>query len=137
MRRGVAVREEIVQVRVRYPEVDRMGVAHHASHLVWFEIGRTEWMRGRGIAYARLEDEGVFLPVIEAQCTYRAPARYDDLLRVRTSLLAAGPVRVTFEYRIEREPDGALLATGRTTHAAVDGNGRPRRLPPGLRELLR
>ena len=136
MRRGVANREEVVQVRVRYPEVDRMGVAHHASHFVWFEIGRTELMRGRGIAYARLEDEGVFLPVIEARCAYRAPARYDDLLRVRTSLLSAGPVRVTFEYRIEREPDGTLLATGRTTHAAVDGRGRPRRLPPELRGLL-
>jgi acyl-CoA thioester hydrolase len=136
MRRGVAGRENLVQIRVRYPEVDRMGVAHHASHFVWFEIGRTELMRGRGIAYARLEDEGVFLPVIEAHCVYRAPARYDDLLKVRTSLVSAGPVRVTFDYRVEREADGTLLATGRTLHAAVDGRGRPRRLPPAIRDLL-
>jgi acyl-CoA thioester hydrolase len=136
MRRGVTGGEDVVQVRVRYPEVDRMGVAHHSSHFVWFEIGRTELMRGRGIAYARLEDEGVLLPVIEAQCSYQAPARYDDLLRVRTALASAGPVRVTFTYRVERESDGALLATGRTTHAAVDRGGRPRRLPPAIRGLL-
>ena len=128
--------EGVIQVRVRYPEVDRMGVAHHSYHFVWFEIGRTELMRGRGLPYTRLEEEGTFLPVIEAACAYRAPARYDDLLSVRTVLAQIGPVRVTFSYRIERDADGTLLATGTTTHAAVDGRGRPRRLPARVLGLL-
>ncbi len=129
-------REASVQIRVRYPEVDRMNVVHHSHHLVWFEIGRTEWMRERGLPYAQVEQDGAFLPVIEVTCTYHAPIRYDDLVRVRTLLTNAGAVRVTFSYRIEREGDGALLASGSTTHAAVDRAGRPRRLPAALREIL-
>ncbi len=123
-------------LRVRYPEVDRMGVAHHASHFVWFEIGRTELMRGLGVSYAQLEDDGIYLPVIEATCSYRAPARYDDVLRVRTEIARASAVRVSFDYRIERESDGSLLATGSTSHAAVDRRGRPWRLPVRILELL-
>jgi len=123
-------------LRVRYPEVDRMGVAHHASHLVWFEIGRTELMRSLGMSYARLESDGIYLPVTEATCAYRAPARYDDLLRVKTEIVRASAVRVAFTYLIERESDGALLATGSTSHAAVDQRGRPRRLPVRILELL-
>ncbi len=128
--------EGVVQLRVRYPEVDRMGVAHHSHHFVWFEIGRTELMRASGTTYATIETSGVFLPVIEASCSYHAPARYDDRLVVRTRLAEAGPVRVAFSYRIEREDDGALLATGSTTHAAVDASGRPRRLPAEIRDRL-
>jgi acyl-CoA thioester hydrolase len=132
----VARGEGVVEVRVRYPEVDRMGVAHHSHHFVWFEIGRTELMRERGLPYAAIEEEGIFLPVVQAACDYRAPARYDERLRVRTRLQQAGPVRVTFSYRVERAGDGTLVATGSTTHAAVDVRGRPRRLPARLRELL-
>lgn len=128
--------EGIVTVRVRYPEVDRMGIAHHRNHFVWFEIGRTELMRERGLAYAAIEAQGWFLPVIEAACSYHAPARYDDLLRVRTTLRTLGAVRATFAYRLEREPDGQLLASGTTVHAAVDRQGRPRRLPSSLKTLL-
>ena len=82
---------DVVQVRVRYPEVDRMGVAHHATHFVWFEVGRTELMRAKGVTYRRLEDDGVYLPVIEAACAYHAPARYDDLLCVVTRVEGARP----------------------------------------------
>lgn len=127
---------DVVQVRVRYPEVDRMGVAHHASHFVWFEIGRTELMRAKGVTYRRLEDDGIFLPVIEASCNYHAPARYDDLLKVVTRVEDASAVRIAFSYRVESEADGRLLATGSTRHAAIDRRGRPCRLPAGLRELL-
>lgn len=127
---------EAVQVRVRYPEVDRMGVAHHASHFVWFEIGRTELMRAKGVTYRGLEDDGIYLPVIEATCSYHAPARYDDLVRVVTRVEGASAVRIAFSYRVESEADGRLLATGSTRHAAVDRDGRPRRLPTRLRELL-
>ena len=128
--------EGFVELRVRYPEVDRMGVAHHSHYFVWLEIGRTELMRARGVDYRRLEDEGLFLPVVEASCAYLAPARYDELLRVHTRVESAGGVRVSFSYRIERQPDGRLLATGTTRHAAVDRNGRPRRLPGTIRGLL-
>lgn len=128
--------EGFVEIRVRYPEVDRMGVAHHSHYFVWLEIGRTELMRARGVDYRRLEDEGVFLPVVEASCAYLAPARYDELLRVHTRVESAGGVRVSFVYRIERQPDGRLLATGITRHAAVDRSGRPRRLPGTIRGLL-
>jgi len=132
----VAPREGSIELRVRYPEVDRMGFAHHANHFVWFEIGRTELMRSQGIDYRSIEDEGVFLPVIKAACAYRSPARYDDLLRVTTRVSEMTAARVTFSYRIERHADGTVVATGSTEHAAVDGRGRPRRLPVRLRELL-
>src|SRR5258706_4846107 len=92
---------DMVRVRVRYPEVDRMGVAHHANHFVWFEIGRTEMLRARGLDYKSLEDDGIFLPVIEATCAYHAPARYDDLLTVRTRLERATAVPVEFAYPVE------------------------------------
>lgn len=129
-------REGTVSLRVRYTEVDRMGVAHHRSHFVWFEIGRTELMRAAGIPYAAVEDEGVFLPVIEASCAYKAPARYDDVLSLTTGLREFGAARVTFTYRLVREPDGVLIATGTTMHAATDPRGRPRRLPENLRRML-
>lgn len=129
-------RRGTVQIRVRYPEVDRMGVAHHASHFVWFEIGRTELMRSLGMTYARMEEDGIFLPVIEAACSYRAPARYDDLIRVTTEVVRATAVRVDFAYRIERESGDVPLASGTSSHAAVGADGRPRRLPASLLELL-
>jgi acyl-CoA thioester hydrolase len=129
-------RQGTVSLRVRYTEVDRMGVAHHRNHLVWFEIGRTELMRAAGIPYARVEDEGIFLPVIEVTCAYRAAARYDDVLSVTTELREFGAARVTFAYRLVRETDGVLIATGTTTHAAVDPRGRPRRFPLNLRRML-
>jgi acyl-CoA thioester hydrolase len=121
---------------VRYPEVDRMGVAHHRIHFVWFEIGRTELMREAGLPYAGVEEGGLFLPVVEATCSYRAPARYDEEVRVTTTLEKISPARAVFAYRLERVADGRLLATGTTTHAAIDATGRPRRLPPLLRRLV-
>ena len=129
-------RSSKVTLRVRYPEVDRMGVAHHRNHFVWFEIGRTELMREAGLPYAGVEEGGLYLPVIEAACSYHAPARYDEELRVTTMLEKVSPARATFAYRLERESDGRLLASGTTTHAAIDGRGKPRRLPEALRRLL-
>jgi acyl-CoA thioester hydrolase len=129
-------RSSKVTLRVRYPEVDRMGVAHHRNHFVWFEIGRTELMREAGVPYAGVEDGGLYLPVIEASCSYHAPAHYDENLQVTTTVEKVSPVRATFAYRLERTSDGRLLASGTTTHAAIDGRGRPRRLPDALRRLL-
>jgi len=129
-------RESTTRLRVRYTEVDRMGVAHHRCHFVWFEIGRTEYLREAGLTYSEVEDSGTFLPVIEASCAYHAPARYDELVVVRTTLREVGAARATFAYRVEREADGRLLASGTTMHAAVDGQGRPRRFPEDLRRIL-
>ncbi len=132
---GSGALETRIQVRVRYPETDRMGVAYHAHYLVWFEVGRTEMLREMGTAYAELEEsEGVFFPVIEAGARYHAPARYDDMLQVTTRLANVGASRVRFEYEVRR--DAALLASGFTEHATVGSEGRARRLPEALRARL-
>jgi acyl-CoA thioester hydrolase len=122
-----------VTLRVRYPEADRMGVAYHAHYLVWFELGRTELMREAGCPYGEVEDEqGIFFPVLEVGARYRRPARYDDRLVVVTTLSSVSGVRVRFDYVIEREGDGSILATGFTEHAAVSREGRPLRMPAAL-----
>ena len=113
-----------------------MGVVYYANYFVWFEIGRTDLLRTSGWSYRELEADGVSLPVIEAQCEYRQPARYDDELEVRTTGSLMSPVRVEFTYEIVRLLDGVSLATGRTVHAALDGAGRPRRLPARVREVF-
>jgi len=124
-------------LRVRYPETDRMRVAYHGHYFVWFELGRTELMRDLGCAYGALEDgRGIHFPVISAGATYRSPARYDDRLTVETRLSSVGAVRVRFDYRVLRELDGALLATGFTEHATVGADGRPVRMPADLRSRL-
>lgn len=123
-------------VRVRYAETDAMGVAYHATYFAWFEVGRCELLRSRGWTYREMEGEGVRLPVIEASSEYLQPAVYDDELEVRARATVISRVRVAFDYEVARRVDGALLARGRTVHAAVNGNGRPCRLPERARILL-
>ena len=123
-------------VRVRYAETDKMGVAYHANYFVWFEVARCDLLRALGSTYRDLEARGVMLPVIEARCEYRTPARYDDDLEIRTSGALLSPARVEFTYAVRRNADGAALAEGRTVHAAVDLQGRPRRLPADIRAVL-
>ncbi len=106
-----------------------MGVVHHTHYLTWFEVGRTELMRAAGRAYADLEKDGIFMPVVEAACRYRAPARYDDEVEVETRVVHASRIRVEFAYRVRRASDRRLLATGRTVHVATDRAGAPRRMP--------
>jgi acyl-CoA thioester hydrolase len=124
-------------VRVRYAEVDKMGYAYYANYLAWFEVGRCEWLRTQGSTYRSMEDEdGSMLPVIEAHCDYRLPARYDDELEIRATGTMLTPVRIRFEYEVVRRSDGAAIAAGHTVHAATDLAGRPRRLPARVRELF-
>lgn len=131
-------RVEVTRCRVRYPEVDRMGVAHHTHYLVWFELGRTEWMRRAGVPYGALEDEqDLLFPVIEVGARYRRPARYDEELEVRTELREISPVKVRFDYEVVRPADGTRLAEGFSVHAAIGRDGRPRRLSEDLMERLR
>jgi acyl-CoA thioester hydrolase len=122
-------------VRVRYAETDKMGVVYHAHYFVWFEIGRCDFLRAHGASYRELEATGIALPVIEAHCEYRQPARFDDELEVHTWGALLSPARVEFRYEV-RGPNGMVNAVGRTVHAAVDANGRPCRLPEHIRELL-
>jgi acyl-CoA thioester hydrolase len=123
-------------IRVRYAETDRMGVVYYANYLVWFEVGRTEWLRDAGWSYREIETSGVALPVIEAHCEYRQPARYDDEIEILTKATLLTPVRIRFDYDAVRREDGLRVAAGYTVHAALDLSGRPRRLPERVRAML-
>lgn len=124
------------EFRVRYSETDQMGVVYHANYFVWFEVGRTDLLRQAGWTYREMEAEGVALPVLEAHCEYRQPARYDDELEVRTTGMLLSPIRVEFNYDLVRPVDGVTLAAGRTVHAALDRAGKPCRLPERVRSLF-
>ncbi len=118
-----------IRVRVRYAETDQMGVVYYSNHFVWFELGRTEYFRKRGFVYKDLEErEGCYATVAEARCRYHAPARYDDLVTIRTWLKAARGRVIHFEYEVRGE-NGTRIATGETLHVITDRNGRPRSLP--------
>ena len=124
------------RVRVRYADTDQMGVVYYANYLVWFEVGRTEWLRDAGWNYRDMEKAGISLPVIEAHCEYRQSARYDDEIEIRTRATALTPVRLRFDYQAVRTAGESLVAEGHTVHAALGANGRPCRLPARVRELL-
>jgi len=126
----------ISRVRVRYAETDQMGVVYYANYFVWFEVGRTDLLRGSGWNYREMETEGFGLPVIEAHCTYRQSAKYDDEIEVRTTGEMLSPVRVKFSYEVVRAADAATLATGTTVHATLDRQGRPCRLPARVRGVF-
>lgn len=126
----------VTRVRVRYAETDQMGVVYYANYFVWFEVGRTELLRTLGGTYKDLEAEGIFLPVIEASCTYSQASRYDDELDIRTTGKLLSPVRMEFQYEVVRLADQVTTATGRTVHAALNGRGRPCRLPEKVRTAL-
>ena len=124
------------EVRVRYQETDRMGVVYHANFLVWFEVGRIEFLRALGNSYREMEEEGVYFPVLEVSCKYRRPARFDDRIQVRTRAERIRWARLRFHYEVLRAEDGTLLAEGSTTHAATDANGSPRRLPDAVLDRI-
>jgi acyl-CoA thioester hydrolase len=113
-----------------------MGVVYHSNYLIWFEIGRTDWLRATGWTYREMEAEGIQLPVIEVHCEYRSGARYDDDVEILTRARRVSPVRVQFDYEATRRADGALLATGYSVHATVDSGGRPRRMPAKVKDLF-
>jgi acyl-CoA thioester hydrolase len=126
------MREHEIEIRVRYQETDAMGVVHHANFLTYFEMGRTELLRASGYDYRRVEEGGVFMVIVEASCRYRRPARYDDLLRLRTVVSRVSPAKIEHEYQLFREDE--LLAEGHTTLACVDQAGQLQRVPEWLRE---
>lgn len=116
-------------LRVRFAETDQMGVVHHSVYPVWFEAGRVEWMRQRSLSYRELEDSGISLAVARLEVFYRSPARFDDVVRVESTMVSARSRQVVFEYRLTTQPGGALVATGRSEHVPTDRSGKAVRLP--------
>ncbi len=106
-----------------------MGVVHHSAYVPWFEAGRVEWLRERGLSYREMEDSGLSLAVASVAVAYRSAAYFDDLLEVRSHLTEVRSRRVAFDYRVSRPADGALVATATTTHVPTDRTGRAVRLP--------
>jgi acyl-CoA thioester hydrolase len=124
-----------VSVTVRYAETDMMGIVYHANYLPWFEVGRTTLLKGIGVPYRRLEEEGFRLPVLEVSATFLRPALYDDTLEIVTTLRERPAIRIRLEYEVRRGED--LLATGASLHAFVDRTGRPVRPPAWAAALIR
>ncbi len=119
-----------VTVRVRYAETDQMGVVYHSNFLIWFEVGRVEIMRSLGFDYKRMEaEDDCFLVVADAHCRYHHPARYDELITVRTRILEAKNRLLKFGYEVIRQADHKLLATGNTTHVSCHRDGRVTHFP--------
>jgi acyl-CoA thioester hydrolase len=119
-----------IQVRVRYAETDRMGYLHHANYLVYFEQGRTELLRQSGRSYKDVEDQGFYLVLAKIEVRYRQPARYDDVLTLRTIVTRTTPARIEHRYEVLRAEQ--LLAEGSSTLACVDRNGKLQTMPEWL-----
>ena len=125
---NLAVNE--TKLRVRYAETDQMGVAYHSNHLIWFEVGRVELLRQMGFSYRDMErDEDRFIAVAEVTCRYRAPARYDEEIVVRTRLKHVRKSVVVFSYELLRTEGGQVLAEGETTHVVTDSKMKVAPLP--------
>ena len=128
--------ECISEFRVRYAETDQMGVVYHANYLIWCEIGRTDFIRMAGQSYADLEARGVLLAVTDAALRFHASAKYDDAVRVRTTLQRVGSRGLAFAYRIERVADGGLLVSAETSLVSVTREGRLTSLPSDVRSWM-
>src|SRR5687768_17224997 len=125
-----------IEFLVRYAETDQMQVVYHANYLVWCEMGRTDLIRKLGTSYAEIERQGVKLAVVEATLKYHAAARYEDRIRVRTSLAEVRSRSVTFHYLIENAGTGQKLVTAQTILASINGEGKLVAMPPHIREPL-
>jgi acyl-CoA thioester hydrolase len=124
------------EIRVRYAETDRMQVVYYANYLVWCEVGRVELLRDLGQSYARLEEGGVGLAVAEARVRYLAPARFDDLVRIETTLTGVRSRAVTFDYVITNAETGVRLATAHTALVSIAADGRLAAIPMEFRRAL-
>ncbi|MDB5055913.1 MAG: acyl-CoA thioesterase [Bacilli bacterium] len=145
------------ELRVRYSETDQMGVVYHVNYLNWFEIGRTEWIRAKGITYQELEERGMLLPLTDAEIKFRLPARYDDQIIIYTKMIEFSNVRLQFASEIRRfnkteqhanpvqltdalEPQGELLVSGMSRHVWVNPSWKPIRIDkmaPDLFQIIK
>jgi len=119
-------------IRVRYAETDRMGLLHHANYLIYFEQARTELLRDQGKTYKDVEDAGFFLVLTKFEVKYRSPAKYDDLLTIRTTVTRTTPIRI--EHRYEVLCENRLVAEGSSTLACVDRDGKLQAMPEWLQQ---
>ncbi len=131
-----SLRTHSTEIRVRYAETDRMGVVYYANYLVWCEVGRVEFLRARGRGYAHLEAQGVGLAVLDASVRYLRPARFDDLIRVDTTLTEVRSRAITFDYIISHAESGVHLARARTGLVSIDKAGRLTAIPTEVRAVL-
>ena len=125
------LRELDVEIRVRYQETDAMGVLHHANYITYFEIGRTELLRSTGISYKDLEDQGILMVIVKISVRYRRPAKYDDVLTLRTRTTRSSGAKIEHVYQLLRGDE--VIAEGDSTLACVDRTGKVLRVPDWLR----
>ena len=125
-----------ITVRVRYQETDQMGFVYYSNYFVYFEMGRIEYLRNLGFSYSELEKESIFLAVVEAHCKYRSPARFDDLLIIKTWLSKMKNASIEFCYEIRRRDEENLIAEGSTILACLDENRRPRTIPDKIKKAV-
>ena len=125
-----------VEFRVRYAETDQIGVVYHANYLIWCEIGRTDHIRTLGGSYREMEEQGITLAVSEASLRFIAPARYDDMIRVETTLSRVTSRTLTFDYVVSNAESGVKLATASTALISLDPRGRVTALPADVRARL-
>ncbi len=116
------------EIRVIYADTDAMGIVYHANYIKWFEVGRNEFLRQLGYTYARMEEEGIWLPVVSVHVEYKSPGKYDDLLLIRTRLRELKGVSMVMSYEIFRKETGELLVTGYTKHGITSPELKPLRL---------
>lgn len=121
-----------INIRIRYCEVDSMGVVHHSRYAVFFEMGRTELLRSAGYTYRDLEESGTLLAIARLECQFRAPARYDDELTLTTTLTGIDHVRIEHDYRLTRPADNRLIAEAATTLVHIDRQGHLQPIPAFL-----
>lgn len=125
-----------MEVRVRYAETDKMGVAYYANYFIWFEVGRAELCRQKGFSYADLEAMGYILVVTDAHCRYWNSAKYDELLLIRTRLKGVNKRMITFGYQLLKKGSEEILAEGETRHLSIGADGKPKSLPEKFVDLL-
>jgi acyl-CoA thioester hydrolase len=126
--------EHEIQIRVRYSEADAMGFLHHGNYFAYFEMGRTELLRASGGNYRQMEEAGMLMVVVSIECKYRKPARYDDLLTLKTRVVRVTPAKIEHDYRLYR--DGELLTEARSVLACVDRAGCVQRIPEEFERLV-
>ena len=125
------------EVRVSYRDTDQMGVVYYANYFAWFEVARTELLRAHGITYRTIEKERrLALPAVEVNCKYRAPARYDDIVVIKTKITELKNTSLRFEYEVFNKESNELLATASSTHVFIDENRKPVRIPDDIRKVV-
>ncbi len=136
MAASAARRCNLTSYRVIYGDTDKMGVVYYANYLRWFERGRSEFLRASGVPYGEIEAQGIHFPVVEVNCRYAQPARYEDLVLIETRLASVSRATLIFTYRILRDGEEGPLATGSTKHACINAAGKVLRIPDDLLRIL-